>query len=1295
MKNNCSDLLKKGIWLIFGIFIILALSQNASALTNVDSCQTLSSAGETYVLNASIEDSLSSTCFLFSDDNITLDCSGFTINMTNTTSGSAVFDFVNRANAVVKNCIIYAKNNDSNIIVLTYGVSNLTYQNNSAYISGVSWHGNANDNVVSITGNYFNQSCFHGGYEPSLRMTGQYVNYDNNVFDAFCDNTGGHDGTNSFQELNYSTITNSIFNIAGSADEPLTFHKIHGNLIDNITINATNLESASAGMVGRFCCGTDNIFRNSRLYLNWTFNIYAVNYLGNNITWDNIYMEATGNPLVMNIMDYDNVTIKNSVFKGISQQVYGNNVNNYPANNTLNSLVMDNITSDKSISFTNATVGDSWNLTNSYYKGGLSLANVSNAFLLKSSYLNYSSGNNIVLDSLSNYNTIYNNTFNVGNVVDSGTGNVYCVNGTGNTYTGGSAYSGSGLGTCSTLMSYIDSCQTLSTANHTYILNATITQNSGVQCLYVTANNITIDGAGYSMTENFSGGRLIESQNVNYFTVRNITTDCRGILGGTRGISLANTNNSLIEYANVLNCSDVNGGNIRLNGVNNGIFKDINTSYSTAGSGGNGIYIFTAPSSNNLYFLNVNSSFNNGAGILFSSGVRYGNITVENSTFIRNGNRGILFWNMTNSQIINSYFERNSGSDCIDIEYSENVTMVGNNLQHCRLAVRNSNNTAFQSGIINITAVLLNIVEPTNVTTFAITDSILNGMNCSGQLNAFSTVGNIYNVLLRNNTWNTCGGIYYHSENSGIVYNSTFQNERIYMYNYTGETTTFSIVWWTNANVTNFWNNYIETHLPDYPSTPMSHMWIKSDNADVRNITYVFYGMPATVLRFDSSNTSGRKQNVHVENISMTCMTAGCMNNTPANFGIIVVNTNGFTLRNFRHLTGGVTALSIASNSTNVDISDLNLSSRITVAGAVLITNRNSNVTVSNFNITSNSSSAPFTSTNTNGVTIHDGHAVTLGATLTSFSFSTNTTDVNAYNLNGMGSLSVSAVSNASIQNSSFVTIPSSFPQTGCSVTASNVNFTNTLCNGTFYSLSVVNSTAGSGIINAYFSTFIGNMSGVDARNNMVVNIYNSTITRTGTDNSSNMTGLDQSIVGSLRTRNFAVINCYNCTMNDEQNISAINSSQVNVYWHLNFVNPLTANAKIYESDGDLVADFSTGNSLWLRQAMFNASGRNDMTPHSIGLTKSGYSPKTDSINMDTNKAYTVSMQFTVINQLPEITGQLVVTLGFGIIGLFTVLGLIVMGSGMKDPEVWIKLFIGIAIVLLMLVGVWQGIVLG
>jgi uncharacterized membrane protein len=83
---------------------------------------------------------------------------------------------------------------------------------------------------------------------------------------------------------------------------------------------------------------------------------------------------------------------------------------------------------------------------------------------------------------------------------------------------------------------------------------------------------------------------------------------------------------------------------------------------------------------------------------------------------------------------------------------------------------------------------------------------------------------------------------------------------------------------------------------------------------------------------------------------------------------------------------------------------------------------------------------------------------------------------------------------------------------------------------------------------------------------------------------------------------------------------------------------------------------------------------------------------------MNTNKDYTISMRLIVPMVDPSsITGQLVLTLGFGIMGLFAVMTLLGFGyitsTGKPDPETIAKIMIGVVIIILMIVAVWTGIV--
>jgi hypothetical protein len=162
---------------------------------------------------------------------------------------------------------------------------------------------------------------------------------------------------------------------------------------------------------------------------------------------------------------------------------------------------------------------------------------------------------------------------------------------------------------------------------------------------------------------------------------------------------------------------------------------------------------------------------------------------------------------------------------------------------------------------------------------------------------------------------------------------------------------------------------------------------------------------------------------------------------------------------------------------------------------------------------------------------------------------------------------------------------------------------------------------------------------------------------------------------------------------------NATGTGTLDVFWRLNVINPLLANVSVYDLQNNLISSFSGDNNLWVRQFFQNESGKTNTTPHNIQLNKSGYYPKNDNINMNTNRVYSISMNLitTPVIDPNSITGQLVLTLGFGIMGLFAVLTLLGMGyvtsTGKPDPEIIAKIMIGVTIIILMIVAVWTGIV--
>jgi hypothetical protein len=208
---------------------------------------------------------------------------------------------------------------------------------------------------------------------------------------------------------------------------------------------------------------------------------------------------------------------------------------------------------------------------------------------------------------------------------------------------------------------------------------------------------------------------------------------------------------------------------------------------------------------------------------------------------------------------------------------------------------------------------------------------------------------------------------------------------------------------------------------------------------------------------------------------------------------------------------------------------------------------------------------------------------------------------------------------------------------------------------------------------------------------NSEINMYNSKINPVTSSCFSPLFGSGEIVMTSNQT-----INLFNTTGVNIANIT--NGSILNVYWNLTVINPLLANVSIYDSQNNLLSSFTGDNSLWVRQFFQNASGMTNTTPYSIELSKSGYYAKTDSISMNTNKDYTISIRLIIpIIDPSSITGQLVLTLGFGIMGLFAVLTLLGFGyvtaTGKPDPETIAKIMIGVVIIILMIVAVWQGII--
>ena len=210
--------------LLFGL--LFSLAAYASALTNISACSTLSTAGETYVLTADVNDSNASPCMNVTANNVTLDCNGRLVDGLDVSGSQAIF--VNSLSGVtVKNCrfsdfgYIYVSNSTnftfsdnssfSNTHSLLLNNTSSSVIKDSNFSANSSWglriEGSSSGNVVS--GNLFldNGTISTAG----LRMAGGsstkvYDNYFRNEVNVLFTTVTSND---------WNTVQTGAVNIAG------------------------------------------------------------------------------------------------------------------------------------------------------------------------------------------------------------------------------------------------------------------------------------------------------------------------------------------------------------------------------------------------------------------------------------------------------------------------------------------------------------------------------------------------------------------------------------------------------------------------------------------------------------------------------------------------------------------------------------------------------------------------------------------------------------------------------------------------------------------------------------------------------------------------------------------------------------------------------------------------------------------------------------------------------------------------------------------------------------------------
>jgi len=248
------------------ILVFFSILNTVYSATNINSCQALTTIGETYTLTTDILDSTTSNCIDIQAHDITLDCQGHLIDGNDAVSnGIVLFPAISQSsNVTVRNCRIsdygnafYIRNSDNNSIenisissgtsfqFYTYLSNNNTYRNitiSDQQSNSISFY------IQSSNGNFFEDINLINVYQGFRIHDG-----DNNIFNNILVNdvSSSHGffltSYSDSNQLYNSTISNVNSAYYGIDNDRYSTNNLFYNNILNNTNNAYKYSSNTAG----------------------------------------------------------------------------------------------------------------------------------------------------------------------------------------------------------------------------------------------------------------------------------------------------------------------------------------------------------------------------------------------------------------------------------------------------------------------------------------------------------------------------------------------------------------------------------------------------------------------------------------------------------------------------------------------------------------------------------------------------------------------------------------------------------------------------------------------------------------------------------------------------------------------------------------------------------------------------------------------------------------------------------------------------------------------------------------
>ena len=911
--------------------------------------------------NLSYDLTSSETCFTINSSNVVLDCAGYTI--TGNGSGYGV-NITNVDNVTIENCIV--NNFSRGISKDGYDLNTYyTFQNNTINTYGESGYGLYL--IVSQNSTIFNNTITTSGYQGSALYFNPGINYSNvsqntlttyanwsygifpalsynNVIDSntivtYGNTSDGMDAPSSYG----NTISNNNITIYGEAGGIDIVYNSSHNTISNNVITHSGDDSAALELCEY---ATNNTLSNNIVQITGTdsagidicdyaYNNTIINGILNATLFSDVILENGGNNNVFLNVSFNKSDVG---FEGTSGSII------------VRWYVQVNVTDELSSPISSVNVSG-YNVTSQVEDSALTDANgqatlTLTEFTQNSSHTTYATPHSVIA-SLQGY------------ADDSSSVNLTQTEST------------------TVQLTLTNDCAVL---NGDYTLVRDIT-TSGT-CFHINASDITIDGAGYSLTGDGTGYGINNSGQFDNLIIRNFgnisnfkfpiytyfmtdsviynnTIDIPAIGGGS-GVYLKYSDNNNISLNNITTQSSSTG--IEGPGAdNNDIFYN---TISTTGGTGYGIQFYTSSSSNTLFGNTISSSGVGTDAVRISGGSSY-NIS-NNTLFSLNSTSMGLYLSASHSFVISNTINTTGNSaDGINLVGVTNMTLTSNTIY---TTGEGSGGYGIDLATVSDSHIAENNITTTGDNFGAITFS--NSNSNVVELNTATTYGSESDSLLLVNADHNIV-----SEN--IITTYGYDANGVYI---SSGSTNCTLISNTINTQSQYGRGIQMASTPDYPSMTFFNnnittegylaegMWLYyAHYANVTSNRITTNGNSSIVLRYSLSNHTSSQNNILISNgNSSHCLTHSTSFNSTASNNII--NTTG----NSSHGTW-------SSNIESTNISYNNITTESALARGIMHDNSNDNWFTNNIIVTNGDDAIGITNSNCERDTISYNTVTTQG----------------------------------------------------------------------------------------------------------------------------------------------------------------------------------------------------------------------------------------------------------------------------------------------------------------------------